>query len=310
MSKHQWCSLHRPGALITLAMLILGANGLAVLRQREFAPVPSVTARGDSSSVVTTPPVWAPAPFARKREPGDYSAACDHPKDREEADLCQQWRAADAAYRAVQVAKDQSIWNWVQLISAVATIAAAMFAALASRAAQRSVEQTAKELEFSYPPRLRVVQVTMKIEPNSRLKGICYVVNEGRHAAVIESKNPEMRAKILIDWREGNLPQRHLLWDHDETDSVCLHTTGDTGVILPGDTAWWEFNSRDRRLTAEQVADLERNGKLKLYVVGLIRYGDTHDTERGNFRTLFGRCYNSESDRFKHVADDYYEYSF
>lgn len=78
---------------------------------------------------------WSPLPFDEKPEARKYAADCESPKDHEEADLCQQWRAAKAAEKAAAIADSQSYWNWVQAVVAIFTAVAAWASGKAAIAA-------------------------------------------------------------------------------------------------------------------------------------------------------------------------------
>lgn len=139
MSRSNWLpKLEVVGVIAIAALLAVTFGRLAT--QRELIGSPGSEQRyqyseqhnGDARA-------WAPIPFNVTKEPGTYTADCQNPKDHEEADLCQQWRAAKAAEKAADLAETQAYWNWLQLVGVFATVAAAWAAVIAARAAQISV---------------------------------------------------------------------------------------------------------------------------------------------------------------------------
>jgi hypothetical protein len=94
---------------------------------------------GDAAEPPPSPPTEEEPPYN-----ADYQRACADPQDANEADLCQQWRSANAAERAVDLAGEQIAWiRWefaARLVTILATVAAAIAAIVAAKAAQDAVE--------------------------------------------------------------------------------------------------------------------------------------------------------------------------
>lgn len=115
--------------LVIFGALILAFGLSFLVTQRNWLPVPGSSTAG----------LWNPAPNGNPQNLGKYQVDCTNPKHHEEADICQQWRAANAAEKAATLAEAQTYWNWVQLIGILATLLAAWAAWKAAKAAQQSV---------------------------------------------------------------------------------------------------------------------------------------------------------------------------
>lgn len=88
---------------------------------------------------------WAPFVSEHgKQSRRTFIANCTSPLDREEADLCQQWRTAEATEEASALADRQFYWNVAQ---AVGTLLATIFTALAALAAAAAVQTSRRTIE-------------------------------------------------------------------------------------------------------------------------------------------------------------------
>ncbi len=77
-------------------------------------------------------PSVSPAIPAETGSGSVYSPDCDSPKSRDEADLCEQRRMADAAYETVEWVEKQYWATIGEIVALVATIFVAAFAVAAS----------------------------------------------------------------------------------------------------------------------------------------------------------------------------------
>ena len=79
-----------------------------------------------------------------QNKPRAYDPNCPYPKDREDADLCEQRRMSKAAEETAALADAQFIWNVAQalatIVAAFATALAAIYAGVAATAANRSAK--------------------------------------------------------------------------------------------------------------------------------------------------------------------------
>jgi hypothetical protein len=71
-----------------------------------------------------------------------YQGICDNPKDRDYADLCQQWRTAEETLRSARWAAPLFWANVATILGLVATIVLSIFATLAATRAAKSAENS------------------------------------------------------------------------------------------------------------------------------------------------------------------------
>lgn len=82
-----------------------------------------------------------PFKLGYKGEPGTYRAICAEPKDREQADLCQQWRSAEAAERGVRLNQTQI---WIGAFGLAAVAVSLILSAFAAWVAAKSAREAGK----------------------------------------------------------------------------------------------------------------------------------------------------------------------
>jgi hypothetical protein len=123
---------------------------------------------------------------------------CQSPKDREEADLCQQWRVAEATEKAVTLAESQFWWNILQAASTVLAAIATALAARAAAAAASSAERSVKHAEGVSQSELRPYVFCEK-----------FITNRG-----VSRNDPETTTHMLLElqWRNyGHTPARNIV---------------------------------------------------------------------------------------------------
>lgn len=140
-----------------------------------------------------SPPVAAPSK-QEKPYTADYQRSCNNPDKHEDADLCQQWRSANAAEYVAS-------WSWLQFIvgvigSGVAGIAAiftawaAIAASKAARSADKAVEVTSDTAKRQLRAYLHVDKTILDgIAPHMHPVARVTVVNSGATPAKILFNN-------------------------------------------------------------------------------------------------------------------------
>jgi hypothetical protein len=161
---------------------------------------------------------------------------------------------------------------------------------------------------FEHPPRITIQQISLNLLPDKPIAGECFIINEGSHSALVVLANSDtIRSEVLIYWTGNKLPQKHIIKDMTHRKrKLEIDDKKSSKWIQPGDAILWEFDSVVA-ITDNEIKQIEE-GKIDLYVIGLVRYGDANDQKKGNHRTLFCRKYCPECQRYFPVNDDYYEY--
>ena len=142
---------------------------------------------------------WTPTPFNVAKNTEGYTADCQHPKDHEEADLCQQWRAAKASEKSAAFAESQWLWNWLQLVVTIATVAAAWAAIIAAKEAQKSVSLTENPAERQLRAYVYVDEVIVENIDDPEKAFVKIMIKNGGQTPAYELKNKTGRIIRLID---------------------------------------------------------------------------------------------------------------
>jgi hypothetical protein len=166
MSVRNWLRNNETGLLVALGLLI--ACGLTVFVTFSHPPSGLSGDKPEAASQQTSRQKrdWRPSFYPAEPYASYHNANCQAPKDREEADLCQQWRSAQAAEEIVATTDKQFGWNVAQ---AVSTIIAAFATGLAAWAPLRPLGLR----EIPWPKRvvlgrLRFVRTCRGTAPSSR----------------------------------------------------------------------------------------------------------------------------------------------
>jgi hypothetical protein len=201
------------------------------------------------------------APIHTWRERGaTYQAMCDSPDNREEADLCQQWRSAESAAKLVEVSYLQLWATWFSVAGLGITI---FLTFRATRAAQRSA--TAAEAAIEAVDRPYLILSKLEVTPfdapllGDKIPFQYQFTNHGKGPAWIRANS---------------------VWAHQtETGEV---PTPETHTPIFAETnwplapnAWWGTPE----LTVEQAFTFDAgareevlNGTQIFHLVGILRY--------------------------------------
>jgi hypothetical protein len=183
---------------------------------------------------------WSPA-FDIAKNPRSYSADCRNPKDREEADLCQQWRSAMAAEKAADLAESQWWWNWVQLMGVGATALAAVAAASAAKAAREAISITVNMER----PNVLIVGMSNKFDENNLLATVIFEIeNIGRLPAIFLgssiwiSHEEECLHEMFATEYRGNWSSAKVLRDGEIEKTAALPWPLDIAALDPDRTLY------------------------------------------------------------------------
>lgn len=187
---------------------------------------------GDHQSPERTGAKSATTHFApgNRVDPNTYRAICDSPKDKDHADLCQQWRVAEAAESQI----------WLTGVGLVLVFGTLVFTAIAARAARDAVKEgekaTAAALQAVGMERAWItfggfscgaIPVEKTMEPSKGIQGFGYIVtwkNTGR--------TPALRLTCYTDYRIVFPPEMIPTFEADEPPTDGLKSV----PLGPGDT--------------------------------------------------------------------------
>jgi hypothetical protein len=142
MPLRNWLRVHQTGLIISAAAFIAVAVAIGITFPHFVGGPRGENKQQNAAQEYRPRRLWAPtldSPIAKPKA-GEYEASCAAPKDREEADLCQQWRSAQAAEEIVAVTDSQFWWNIAQVIATVVAAAATAYAAWAAAKAATSAD--------------------------------------------------------------------------------------------------------------------------------------------------------------------------
>lgn len=214
--------------------------------------------------------LWAPAPFNKSQaRPGEYQADCTSPKDREEADLCQQWRAAEAAEQAVAFAASQSFLNnlqaWATVAAAIFTFIAAWAAAVAARIAKKAlvdIERPHVAVDITSNGVLVTPELSLRIKSDVSYR----FRNFGR--------SPAQMVDLLIDAKV----ERSGTWPTPLARDASPTTTYPTGIIVASDAPYPETENLRSHIGFGGVVDEPQASRThRIFLLMRYRYRDfTH----------------------------------
>lgn len=259
-------------------------EGLVASAQQEGSPVTNKEqsaphAEGNNALQLPVAQQSEKAPYR-----ADYGKACSNPKDREEADLCQQWRSANAAGEALRVARNQFWISLVESLLLVGTLVLSGWAALAASSAARTARRELEELER---PHLLLhfddhgVEI---VDGVSRVTGetVVRLHNYGRSPGFVVA----MDAQFHFRKPEDGMPEP-VSWIKKP---VRIFSFG--SIVRPdGDSEAFRFRARDDISEADE-ASIGKEGIW--YFHGFAGY---HDTMRGLFTVGF--CYELEEGEWR-----------
>lgn len=283
MSKGNRRSVSALGRSLALLCVVLACSSAA------FAQAPNRRVADDQGrSAASQEQERPPSPASEVEQPyaADYERACTRPLNPNEADLCQQWRTANAAEESAAIA-DRQFWATVAeggllLVSVVFTAIAAWAAAEASRAAHGSVEISKqavalakRELKETNRPRPRVQIGSARLGVDDATLFIeCYLVNKGERIGVIEKVTCD--AAYVGGKYMPPLPNQVRTHPSRNTRAISVDTIT---LDVEAETNWLRYE-RNERLTQDQVNDIARGKDGFLFFFGTVIYRDHLNDER------------------------------
>ncbi len=193
----------------------------------------------------------------RGGSPDHYRETCQKPKDRQYAELCQQWRMAEAAGEQVVWARRQF---WASVFGIIGVIATIIYTHLTLRLTNQTTERQLRAY-FSINPTtfydFGVRGTVNRIDFKTRNHGQtpAYRINHTFQSGVYP--NPFPSGTVLP------APDRHVKMD--------------TALFPDLDGKAWFFT--ERPLTEEQIADISAN-RSHFHIWGISTYEDTFGRKR------------------------------
>ena len=291
MPKRDWCFYSAViGGVIALllGLDILNWAAISHLPSRPSGGSPQAERHSDQSKAKHD----APAVKAQKAQA--YDPGCPYPKNREDADLCEQRRMAKAAEDAAAVAESQFWWNVAQAFATVFAAFATAFAALAAGAAARSANRTVKVMERAAETDLRAYVSLgnprlVDVGPDKKPTAEFIMVNSGR--------TPAQNVRLALAYYLGKefktaAAPNPLVLDGASKAFIGSNQRVPSRVGLDG-------------LLSENQFQAIKENRAQVFVYGTITYDDPF---RAGRTTGFRLAYNSKNiarqDPVLHVCDD------
>lgn len=207
--------------------------------------------------------------------PANYQRICAHPRDREYADLCQQWRAANAANRAANWSIVQAVVGFFGILGLLITIHLTSIATGAANRAVRIANRTLKHAEIATKQQLRAYLLPDKFafipDVNGRLGVEVTFKNTGQ--------TPARKVSHVVRSGIGPLPKA--------PSYPIVGEPRNASDVGPGQVIRGGFKQRNGNDFLASK-DLIAAGTHTLYVYGWVTYFDVFDAKQtSNFRYMF-----------------------
>ena len=195
-----------------------------------------------------------------------YKADCKKPKDREEADLCEQRRMAIAAEELVARTDWQIRLTYWEIVGLLATV---LFTAIAAWAAAHAARSANKAVAVSQDTARRHLRayigiVGHKLDPKGTAKPIIHLTI--RNGGVTPARN--VNARLNTQWYDGggrDLPADFAFQDLGNMKPEAQLFLGG------GEETIFSFPLDRERL------DAAKDGRISLYMYGVFNYMDMFD---------------------------------
>jgi hypothetical protein len=185
---------------------------------------------------------------------GTYRAICDSPKDREHADLCQQWRVAETA-------EVQLIWTVLGFGALLGTLAATFFTARAARQTVETMERTAERQLRAYVSILSGhIEVIRTENDRQFLRGFITFQNSG------QTPGYQFRTRSNLLIVDPTFIPDHEIMPGDAASVIGPSAKADISPVLGP-------------ITDQQLSDI-RGGKSRIVFWGRVEYVDAFDRPR------------------------------
>ena len=229
---------------------------------------PSDTPQDPKPAAQQTKPIEQPslAPVEQDTRSREHKSLCDSPKNAEEADLCQQWRMAEAAEKQAKWTQRQ-FWITVAEVAGLLltvgfvawTASVAVRSAKAAEAAVKITSDTAQHQLRAYVSRKNIIW-KRNIDTNGGLMNFDVVIVWENCGATPARR---CRSRINSNFFKNAIPK-----DFDYADSEGDDLVTELSYIGPGQII--QSSARVSVVDAQAVARQEKS----LFVWGWIEYDD------------------------------------
>jgi hypothetical protein len=288
MSVRDWLRNNETGLLGALGFLIVGALTVVVA-------IPH-TARGPSPSKPEAASQqksqqqrdWRPSFYPAEPYAAYHNDNCQAPKDREEADLCQQWRVAEATEKSVALADSQhwlnSLQAWSTVIAAIATAAAAIAAGYAARSSADAAKVARDALVASERAWIRRDRIVFSEPLQFASTGLLNTSVQLEFTNV--GSAPAIHVNTfawLIPDEHGTAPQQRA---REHFNSVRSNPVSSGFTLFPG-----QAYPRDRDIPVHESVMLrpeetdtasDEVGRISLYLAACINYSFASDPDKNH----------------------------
>ncbi len=279
MSRCDRRSYRAAGGALILSIVLQGIVGIASAQPGNVGIPRNPGEQAGQESSPAQPPRAPPQAEDKPAYTADYERACSEPQDAGEADLCQQWRSANAAERIVELTSAQVEWTKLEFAALFATLIATTFAAWAAAIAAIATRHSVQVSDETARRQLRAYVFVDSAELlNFRFRP--RVLPEARIVMRNSGQTPAYEFTSVVSMTAGQYPPRSefpsLPDGFTEKDVIGPHSN----VI--------SFPKLSEMLTEEQE-DATAEGSGAIWVFGEIRYKDTFGVQRyTRFRYIFG----------------------
>lgn len=212
-----------------------------------------------------------------------YDPGCPDPQSREDADLCEQRRMADATVKTVALADSQYRWNVAQavgtIVAALAAALAAVFAGMAAKQAGRSTDVARETLIASERAWVKRIRIYFSSSLDFREDGLVFssIAFEFTNVGNAPALHVQMAA-WLLPITNGGPPERRAKELFEERRN---HPVSGGFTLFPGDSYPRNRDIQTNELVVltpeEAVAAADNAGRLSLYLAACISYAFSAD---------------------------------
>lgn len=301
MSDSDWRKRFAFGrGLIALALLAM-CHGVATAQPHDGPSGAAQRQNAERQRSDVEPPL--PSLESKAKYRADYERACNHPEDPQEADLCQQWRTANAAEESAAIAERQF---WATVVEGLLLFVSVIFTAIAARAAakaalaaqgsvdiaKRAVSVAERDLRESNRARPKLFIYEVHIAQDGAVRIGVYFRNEGERIGTVESAIADT---LFAGDHYAPPPPRRVETDKTHNTSVFIVQQ----ISLrpdPEEESVPSYYNRRERLTEMQIAEI-RQKKAFFFFYGVVRYRDHMHNERDRgfcFRLGLGQPHDWE----------------
>lgn len=198
----------------------------------------------------------------RQEKPREYKALCESPQSTEDADLCQQWRMANATDEAVRIAERQFIATVIEIGALVLTIALTAVASIAAVIAAKAANRTADLMKDQTRAIMFISPQGIQYDPVERY--IMYFSSVGNSGQTAARKMRYVAREYVLPYP---LSEDYVFETIERPDSGDVISPDHSGKVV------------NHNIEKKRVAELQRiltNTDHALYIRGVIFYDDIY----------------------------------